>query len=105
MENVTVSLLLFFAKASLVSAVIGYLVYLKTRSTITAAVNGFIAPFCVLTFFFLISQMEIGAALLTMVLSFVILLLLFIIACVFSPRLQARIQREMKAQGAADPLF
>ncbi|KKS59150.1 MAG: hypothetical protein UV24_C0006G0020 [Candidatus Nomurabacteria bacterium GW2011_GWA2_42_41] len=105
MENMTIMFLLFFIKAVGASAIIGYLVYLRTKSTMTGFFGGFALPLCIAVFLFLLPQVGVAVALLASVGVLFYVFVIFFLVNECSPWLRERLQNENKSSGDISPIW
>lgn len=105
MENMTIMFLLFFIKAVGASAVIGYLVYLKTKSTMTGFFGGFALSLCISVFLFLLPQVGAVVAMLASVGVLFYAFVIFFLVNECSPWLRERLQVENKSSGDINPIW
>jgi len=104
MENITVMFLLFLAKATLVSTVIGCFVCWKTKNTMSGFFNGFVLPLGVAAFFYLVPSVGVAIAVFTIIGLMCSLAVFFWLVNESCPWLRQRIEREQKDIIRASPL-
>lgn len=104
MENISVLFLLFFVKAVMASAVIGYASYWVIKRSIANAYFACFVPTLLLAnFIFLFPFVGLVLAVLAVAGILLFLCLAYWLTHECSPRIQARIQREHEAFHEADP--